>query len=143
MRRSGLPAFPQRALLVASVANLKPPRALALDDDLAVQAYNSIVAQDAGHQNMKHHTTIVLLGWVLYSTTGSASALGFFPTEAACKAAGLEAVADGKAAKAKEETDEAAFERKHPGESEGTTIGYDVEWKCYESKPKPQATPPS
>jgi hypothetical protein len=92
---------------------------------------------------MKRNAAIALLGWVLYTTTGSFHGLGFFPTEAACKAAGQQAVADGKAAKAKEEADEAAFEREHPGESEGTTIGYDVDWKCSESKPKPQASPPS
>ena len=92
---------------------------------------------------MKRRGAIALLGWVLYTTTGSASGLAFFPTEAACKAAGQEAVADGKAAKAKEEADEAAFEREHPDESEGTTIGYDVEWKCIESKPKPRDIPPS
>ena len=88
---------------------------------------------------MKCCAVIALLGWVLYTTTGSAAGLGFFPNEAACKAAGQEAVANGKAAKAKAEADEAAFEREHPGDSEGTTIGYDVEWKCTESKPQPQA----
>jgi hypothetical protein len=54
---------------------------------------------------MKCCAVIALLGWVLYTTTGSAAGLGFFPTEAACKAAGQEAVANGKAAKAKAEAD--------------------------------------
>ena len=92
---------------------------------------------------MKRRAAIALLSWVLYTTTGSAAGVAFFPTETACRAAGQEAVADGKAAKAKAQADEAAFEREHPGESEGTTIGYDVKWKCTESKPKPQSTPPS
>jgi hypothetical protein len=75
---------------------------------------------------MKRHTVaIVLLGWALYWSTGSARGAGpfsQFPTEAACKAAGKKTAADAAAAEA---------EAKRSGETYGgTTIGYDVEWKC-------------
>ena len=126
--------------MIVSPAGFEPT----LDDDLAVRGVQ--FDSPAGIREvlkMKRGAAIALLGWALYTTTGSAHGLAFFPTEAACKAAGQEAVADGKAAKAKEEADEAAFEREHPEESESTTIGYDVEWKCSESKPKPQVSPPS
>jgi hypothetical protein len=121
-----------------------PRTTLALDAYLTVEGVHfdspARIREVPKNEVPRRHCTT---GWVLYWTTGPAVGLGFFPTEAACKAAGQEAVADGKAAEAKDEADEAVFEREQPDESEGTTIGYDVEWKCRESKPKPQATPPS
>jgi hypothetical protein len=83
---------------------------------------------------MKRHTVaIVLLGWALYWSTGSARGAGpfsQFPTEAACKAAGKKTAADAKVQEAKD-TAAAEAEAKRSGETYGgTTIGYDVEWRC-------------
>ena len=87
---------------------------------------------------MKFHTiTIVLLGWALYWSTGSAVGAGSFsqfPTEAACKAAGRKMAADAKVQEAKDEVAGEAEAKRSGLAYGGTTIGYDVEWKCVEGK---------
>ena len=80
----------------------------------------------------RHAVAIALLGWALYWSTGSARGAGpstQFPTEAACKAAGQKMASDAKVQEAKD-TAAAKAEAKRSGVTYGTTIGYDVEWKC-------------
>ena len=84
--------------------------------------------------------TIVLLGWALYWSTGSARGAGPFiqyPTEAACRAAGQKMAAEAKVREARDTAAAEAAAKRSRVAYGGTTIGYAVEWKCVEGKTKP------